>query len=114
MVKTFGLGVGTSGVRIPGQGKCSLRTIAVDARVKYPLFEMVWCRKFMYQCYRIREISLDPQEGQMTADASAAKNSCATSVTSFKVGGSSWFDLLTNFAELPCCDFVVLSYKLDT
>ena len=38
MDKTLGLSAERSGVRIPGQGKCSLRTIAVDARVKYPLY----------------------------------------------------------------------------
>ena len=35
--KTFKLSVGISQVRIPGRGKCSPRTIAVDARVKQPL-----------------------------------------------------------------------------
>ena len=36
--KTLGICTGRSGVRIPGRGKCSLRTIAVDARVNYPLY----------------------------------------------------------------------------
>ena len=40
MDKTFGLSAGRSGVRIPGRGKYSLRTIAVDAIVKYPLYFM--------------------------------------------------------------------------
>ena len=50
MDKTFGLGAGRSGVRIPGRGKCSLITTAVDARVNYPLYltaerrdEWYWC-----------------------------------------------------------------------
>ena len=38
MDKTLELSVGRSGVRIPGRGKSSLRTTAVDARVKYPIF----------------------------------------------------------------------------
>ena len=38
MDKTLGLSAGRSRVRIPGRGKCSLRTIEVDARVKYPLY----------------------------------------------------------------------------
>ena len=38
MDKTLGLSAGRSGIRIPGRGKCSLRTIAVDARVNYRLF----------------------------------------------------------------------------
>ena len=38
MDKSFGLNAGRSGVRIPGWSKCSLRTIAVDAKVKYPLY----------------------------------------------------------------------------
>ena len=40
MDKTLVLSTGRSGVRIPGRGKCSLRTIAVDARVKYLLYLM--------------------------------------------------------------------------
>ena len=35
--KATGRGAGRSGVRIPGIGKFSLRTTAVDARVNYPL-----------------------------------------------------------------------------
>ena len=38
MDKSLGLCAGRSGVQIPGRGKCSLRTIAFDARVNYPLF----------------------------------------------------------------------------
>ena len=38
MDKTLGLSAGRSGVRIPGRGKCSLRTTAIDARVNYSLF----------------------------------------------------------------------------
>ena len=38
--KTFGFNAGRSGVQIPGRGKRSLRTIAADARVKYPLYIM--------------------------------------------------------------------------
>ena len=38
MDKNFGLSAGKSGVWIPGPGKCSLRTTAVDARVNYPLY----------------------------------------------------------------------------
>ena len=39
MDKTMRLRAGRSGVQIPGRGKCSLTTIiAVDARVKYPLY----------------------------------------------------------------------------
>ena len=38
MDKTLGLSGGKSGVRIPGRGKCSIRTIADDARVNYPLY----------------------------------------------------------------------------
>ena len=41
MDKTFGLGAERSGVRIPGRGKCSLRTTAVDARAKYPLLFVI-------------------------------------------------------------------------
>ena len=37
MDKTLGLDAGRSGVRILGRGKFSLRSLAVDARVKYPL-----------------------------------------------------------------------------
>ena len=36
--KTIGLNAGRSGVRIPSRGKCSLRTIAVDARVNFPVY----------------------------------------------------------------------------
>ena len=36
--KILGLSAGRSGVRIPGRGKYSLRTTAVDARVNYPLY----------------------------------------------------------------------------
>ena len=39
MDKSLGLSAGRSGVRILGRGKWSLRTTAVDARVKYPLFK---------------------------------------------------------------------------
>ena len=42
--KTMALSTGRSGVRIRGQGKCSLRTIAVHSRVYYPLFYC--CNKF--------------------------------------------------------------------
>ena len=38
MNKTLGLSAGRSGVRIPGRGKCLLRTTAVNTRVKYPLY----------------------------------------------------------------------------
>ena len=38
MDKTLGLSAGRSGVRIPGRGKSSLKPIAVDAMVSYPLF----------------------------------------------------------------------------
>ena len=38
MDKTLGLGTGRSGVRILGRGKCSLRTIAVNARVNNLLY----------------------------------------------------------------------------
>ena len=38
MDKTFALNAVRSGVRIPGQIKCSLRTTAVNAMVKYPLY----------------------------------------------------------------------------
>ena len=38
MAKTLALSVGRSGVRIPGRGKCSLRTTAIDMRVNYPLY----------------------------------------------------------------------------
>ena len=38
MDKTFGLSAGIPGVRIPGGGKCSLKTIAVDARVNHQLY----------------------------------------------------------------------------
>ena len=41
MDKALGLSAGRSGVRIPGRGKCSLRNIAVDTRVKYPLFHQI-------------------------------------------------------------------------
>ena len=44
MIKPSRLNAGISGVRIPGRGKCSLKTTAVDARVKYPLY--------FYQPYR--------------------------------------------------------------
>ena len=38
MDKTLGLlSTGRPGVRIPGRGKCSLITIAVDERENYPL-----------------------------------------------------------------------------
>ena len=43
MDKTFGLSAGRSGVRTPVPGKCSLRTTAVDARVKYPLYFPLFC-----------------------------------------------------------------------
>ena len=36
--KTLGLSAGRSGVRILSRGKCSLKTIAVDASVSYPLY----------------------------------------------------------------------------
>ena len=36
--KTFGINAGRSGVRILDWGKCSLRILVVDARVKYPLY----------------------------------------------------------------------------
>ena len=38
MDKTLRLSTKRSGVRNPGQGKCSLKTTAVDERVKYSLF----------------------------------------------------------------------------
>ena len=38
MDTTLRLCAGRSGVRTPGWGKCSLRTTAVDARIKYPLY----------------------------------------------------------------------------
>ena len=38
MDKTLELSAGRLGVRIPGRGKCLLKTIAIDARVKYPLY----------------------------------------------------------------------------
>ena len=38
MDETLELSAGRSGVWIPGRGKCSQRTVAVDARVKYPLY----------------------------------------------------------------------------
>ena len=38
MDKTLGLNAGRSGVQIPGRGKFSLRTKAVDASVKYQLY----------------------------------------------------------------------------
>ena len=37
MDNTLGLSTGRSGVRIPGRGKCSRKTTAFHARVKYPL-----------------------------------------------------------------------------
>ena len=37
MKKTMELIAGRSGVKTPGRGKFSLRTIAVDARISYPL-----------------------------------------------------------------------------
>ena len=36
--KALGLSAGRSGVRILSRGKCSLKTIAVDASVSYPLY----------------------------------------------------------------------------
>ena len=44
MDKTLALSAGRSGVRIPGRGKCSLRTIAVDAKIKYPLYFWIFSR----------------------------------------------------------------------
>ena len=38
MDKTLELSAERSGVRIPGRCKCSRRTIAVDAKVNYPLY----------------------------------------------------------------------------
>ena len=48
MDKTLGLSAGRSGVRIPGRGKCSLRTIAVDARVNYPLYLLTFKINFLH------------------------------------------------------------------
>ena len=36
--KNLGISAGRLGYRIPGRGKCSLGTIAVEARVNYPLY----------------------------------------------------------------------------
>ena len=53
MDKTFGfkagLNAGRSGVRIPGQGKGSLRTISVDTRVKYTTLPIPYIvKKYIY------------------------------------------------------------------
>ena len=42
--KNLGLDAGRSGVRIPGRGKCSLKTTVVDARVNYPLYKRARAR----------------------------------------------------------------------
>ena len=58
MDKTFGLSAVRPGVRIPGRGKCSLTTTAVDAMVKYPLFCSLYQEcKVLFQiinfCFRV-------------------------------------------------------------
>ena len=42
MDKSLGLSAGRSRVRIPGRGKCSVRTTAVDAMVNYPLYLLIY------------------------------------------------------------------------
>ena len=49
--KILGISAEKSGVRIPGRGKCSLRTKAVAARVNYPLF-------FVHICIFSRDLQL--------------------------------------------------------
>ena len=57
MDKTSGL---NDGVRIPGRGRCSSRTTAVDARVKYQLYLSIY-RGFFFYINLIFIISIDIQ-----------------------------------------------------
>ena len=54
--KTLGLSAGRSGVRIPGRGKCSLRTISVEARVNYPLYLYTYVYLKRYNTNLMRQI----------------------------------------------------------
>ena len=46
-MKPWESALGDQEVRIPGRGKCSPRTVAVDARVKYTLFYVIMASRHL-------------------------------------------------------------------